>query len=101
MQKDIVLIQSGMHLTDVYKNEQNLLRQALIVFRRNKVVISPQTMFYLSDENKRIFCHIWESLIMLCFTQGNSILLTRQKKYFKTDRIAMCPDVVAFSYRSI
>lgn len=94
MQKDIVLIQSGMHLTDVYKNEQNLLRQALIVFRRNKVVILPQTMFYLSDENKKNFLSYMGKFDNVMFYAREQHTFGEAKKYFKTDRIAMCPDVV-------
>lgn len=94
MQKDIVLIQSGMHLTDVYKNEQNLLRQALIVFRRNKVVILPQTMFYLSDENKKNFLSYMGKFDNVMLYAREQHTFNEAKKYFKTDRIAMCPDVV-------
>lgn len=91
---DIILVQSGMHLTDVYENEQNMLMQALKVFREYKVVILPQTMFYKDKKNQ-------EESLRFINSFSNTMLYAREshtyeiaKQYIGVDKLAMCPDVV-------
>ena len=80
---DIILIQSGMHLTDVYQNEQNMLMQALKVFREYKIVVLPQTMFYLDDENKRKFLLYMASFDNIMFYAREKHTFDEVKKYLK------------------
>lgn len=93
-EKDTILIQSGMHLTDVYKNEQNLLRQALKVFRENRMIILPQTMFYMNDENKQSFLSYMGEFDNVMFYAREQHTFEEAKKYLKTGNVSMCPDVV-------
>lgn len=93
-EKDTILIQSGMHLTDVYKNEQNLLRQALKVFRENRMIILPQTMFYMNDENKQSFLSYMGEFDNVMFYAREQHTFEEAKKYLKTENVSMCPDVV-------
>lgn len=88
-EKDTILIQSGMHLTDVYKNEQNLLRQALKVFRENRMIILPQTMFYMNDENKQSFLSYMGEFDNVMFYAREQHTFEEAKKYLK-QRMFQC-----------
>lgn len=50
--EDMIVLHSGYHTTDLYMQEENMQRMIIKTFPNKKIIILPQTIYYVSEKEK-------------------------------------------------
>lgn len=91
---DLIFLHSGYHTTDLYMLEENLQRKVISSFSDRRVVLLPQTINYIDEQEAQKSKSIYNAhndLIILCRdTTSFSIAST----LFKHARLLLFPDIV-------
>lgn len=97
---DVIMITGGGNLGTIWEHEQIRVNKVLKRFKKNKVLIFPQTIFYSSDRHSLYALERDKEIYNDC---NDLIICNRNKESynfcvdnFKKNKILLCPDVVLY-----
>lgn len=99
-QKDIIVIHGGGFIGTLWINEEKMVRNIVTNFKKNKIIIMPQTVYFEDTEygkmeleiSKQIYNSHNELYIML--REENSYEFC--KKHFANAKLKLTPDIVTY-----
>ncbi|MDB8558413.1 polysaccharide pyruvyl transferase family protein [Turicibacter sanguinis] len=101
---DIIILQGGGNFGDEYLYDEQLRRHAIQLFKENKIILFPQTLFFSNSLKGRIEL---ENSIKIYSQNNNLTLVAREQysynemlKYFPHNSVILTPDIV-FSLKRI
>lgn len=97
---DIVAFNGGGYIGDEYLHAEKMIRKLLKVFKENKCIMFPQTIFFSDTKNG---VKEFEKTIKSYSSHPNLTIVTREEKSynicksrFKKNNIIICPDIVFY-----
>lgn len=106
-QNDIIIISGGGWLGNLWKHNEDMVREIIKDYRNNKIIILPQTVYYEENDNyladiecaKEIYS-AHENLI-ICLRDKQSYDFIKNNKFSKYDeKILFVPDIVLYLNKS-
>ena len=92
--EDILLLQGGGNMGDMYSIQENGKRCVIETFPNNKIIIFPQTIFYNNkfelEKSSKIY-NSHENLIIMAREQKSYDIM---KKYYYNCKVYLTPDIV-------
>ena len=100
--KDLIFLQAGGNLGNIYRSEEELRRRVITDFRQNQIVILPQTVYFSQDEEGRRELAITQQIYnrhlnLMILTRGYDSL-RKAKEYFPNAK-CMCSLDMALMFR--
>ena len=92
--KDLIILHSGYHTTDLYMLEEELQRKVIQSFPKHRIIVLPQTVNYVNEEEKNKSQQIYNRHTDLLFFCRDSVSLKKAKEMFTECRVLLFPDIV-------
>lgn len=99
-QKDMIILQGGGNLGNLYPRYEFVRRTIIRMFPDNKIVIFPQSIFFSNDKRgileSTISRKTYEKNTRLTIFARDSVSFEEMKRIFPKTHVELCPDVVLF-----
>lgn len=94
--KDVVCINGGGFLGSLWKLEDNMVNEIIVKFKRNRIVIFPQTIYFTNDYDRNKFVDVYSSHkdLHLFLREKNSYELAKSILNDTVCKIYLAPDMV-------
>lgn len=97
-ENDLIILQGGGNISDLYSDQQNIRKKVLKYFRNNKIIIFPQTIYFSKSSTGQHELMKTVSLFDKCSDLTlfcrEPISYKKAKKYFNNTDIVLVPDIV-------
>ncbi|MFF2910884.1 polysaccharide pyruvyl transferase family protein [Paenibacillus sp. NPDC057934] len=98
--KDLIFLHGGGNLGNLYINEENLRRDVIKKFPKNKIIIMPQSISFTQDNNGQNELEVTKKI----YSEHNNLnIVCRENKSFKTaqeifpnNQLLLAPDSVMY-----
>lgn len=101
---EVIFLHGGGNLGNQYIHEENIRRDVVRNFPNNKIVLFPQTMYFINDENGKEELEnskkIYGSHPNLTLVSREKISFKLMKENFKNNTIILTPDIVLYLNKS-
>lgn len=96
--ENVIIINGGGYLGDVWINEEKRVREIVDSYKKNVVIIFPQTIYFKkSDEIEKSRRYYSENSKLKIFTrERNSYRLALNENLLAEERLYCCPDIVLY-----
>ena len=98
--KDIIFLHGGGNLGNLYLNEEILRREIIKYYRKNRIIILPQSIYWTEDEEGEKELEISKRIYS---SHNNLTIFARDKKsykfakeYFYNNKVFLMPDIVLY-----
>lgn len=98
--KDIIFLHGGGNLGNLYLNEEILRREIIKYYRKNRIIILPQSIYWTEDEEGEKELEIYKRIYS---SHNNLTIFARDKKsykfakeYFYNNKVFLMPDIVLY-----
>lgn len=99
-EEDIIFLHGGGNMGNVYIWHEEIRRKAIKVFKNNKIIIFPQTIYFENNEQGKIEAQKTKEVYN---SHKNLTLIAREEKsyeimkeYFPNNNIILTPDIVTY-----
>ncbi|MBR4327896.1 MAG: polysaccharide pyruvyl transferase family protein [Bacteroidales bacterium] len=94
--KDVICINGGGFLGSLWKIEDDMVNDIILKFNSNRVVISPQTLYFTNDDDRQKFVKIYASHkdLHLFLRENNSFELAKNILKDTPCKVYLAPDMV-------
>lgn len=98
--EDIIILHGGGNLGNQYLYDENIRRDIIRIFKKNKIVLFPQTMYFTDDakgrkELKNTVC-IYSKHKDLTLVAREKISYEQMKKIMVNNNVLLTPDIVLY-----
>lgn len=91
---DVIIFQSGYTTTDLGGFADEMHRTIMNLIPDAKMLMMPQTIFFKSEENKRITAEIYNSMKNMLFLARDNVSYDMAKEMFPDIPVKVFPDIV-------
>lgn len=102
---DLIIINGGGWMGNLWEKEESIIEDMVYSFRKNKIIIFPQTVFF--DESLNSYKKILTSSIECFSSHPNLTISVREqnsfefaKKMYKQNKILLVPDIALYYYNN-
>lgn len=102
-EKDVIIISGGGWMGNLWIHNEITIREIVLDYPKNKVVIFPQTLYYTDDEygnsvlNETSKILLGHSKLYLTVREQNSYICAKERMGFIGEKnLFFCPDMVAY-----
>lgn len=102
--KDILFISGGGWMSDIYEEDNHVIASILTKYKKNHIVIFPQTIYYRDKSNEKTMSQILNDAIntIVCVREENSYSLLTHEMKIDTSKCMLLPDIgMTYLYNKI